>query len=115
MTFSGCDNDATFGIVMDGGVPELVTLSGYRQPGGNVFQGAAGSAATMRVGGSAVAANSLLSATLTNINVDVRNALPCDGSRAVGVSGSLITNTNAAFNTGVGMYYHTGSAWAKVA
>lgn len=115
VTLSGCDNDATYGLAIDGGVPEVVTLSGYRQPGGNVLHGAVGSAATLRVGGSHVSVNSLLSATLTNISVDVRNALPCDGSRAVGVSGSLITNTNAGFGTGAGLYYHTGAAWTKVA
>jgi len=116
VSFSGCDNDGTYGIAMDGGAPEVVTLSGYRQPGGNVLHGAIAAPATVKIGGSSVSVASLLSATLTNINCDVRNALPADGTRVTtNVAGMLIQNTNAAFATGTGLYYNTGAAWTKVA
>lgn len=115
VTFSGVVNDASFGVVMDGGVPELVTLSGYQQPAGNVLHGAVAAAATLRVGGTHVSASSLLSATLTNIAVEVRNGLVCDGSRAAANEGSLLINTNAAFGTGAGLYYRSAAAWTKVA
>lgn len=115
VALSGCDNDATYGLAIDGGLPTVVTLSGYRQSGGNVLHGAIAAPGTVTIGGSHASFSSLLSSTLTNISVDVRNALVCDGTKAVGVAGSLITNSNAAFGTGTGLYYHTGSAWVKVA
>lgn len=39
-----------------------------------------------------------------------------DGARVSGpTDGALIRNTNAAFQTGAGLYYRAGASWVKIA
>lgn len=116
ITLENVDADVDFGVVMDGGVPAELNLISYRQPYGSVIHGAVSAASPIRIGGTAVNVAAMLSATLTNINVDVRDGLTCDGTRVSGpTDGALIRNTNAAFQAGAGLYYRAGAAWIKVA
>ena len=91
--------DTNFGVVIDGGVPQSLTMSGLRHTGNKMIHGAAATPGTVKVRGSGVSTAEMLSSTLTNITVDISDGLPCDVSRAARVSGNYVSNTNAAAGT----------------
>lgn len=115
ITCENVDADVDFGVVMDGGVPAELLLLSYRQPHGQVIHGAVSAGSPIKIDGAGVNVSSLLSATLTNLQVDVRGAIACDGSRVSSPQdGALIRNTNPAFGTGTGLYYRAGATWVKL-